>query len=162
MFITPPELPDFRAISRQIGDIMNLFQTFLLTQQAGIENPSLFPFPFKMHLIFGIFGAVFFAYRFFTQKRPFQLIMAVAIPLSLIVWLSESKTLFYGLGIVEAILILAAVVTSFIFKAPLEDLAENTGTQAISDDDNDSDEAEYIDNNDEDKNFDENTDSSEE
>lgn len=140
---------------------MNLFQTFLLTQQAGIENPSLFPFPFKMHLIFGIFGAVFFAYRFFTQKRPFQLIMAVAIPLSLIVWLSESKTLFYGLGIAEAILILAAVVTSFIFKAPLEDLAENAGTQAISDDDNDSGDDD-IDNNYEDKNSDENTDPSEE
>lgn len=160
MFITPLVTSDFTAILRQIGDIMNLFQTFLLTQQAGVEKPTLFPFPFKMHLIFGIFGAVFFAYRFFTQKRPFQLIMAVAIPLSLIVWLSESKTLFYGLGIAEAVLILAAAVTSFIFKAPSADKAENAEKQADPDDDNDPDDD--IDNNEEDKNSDENTDSPEE
>lgn len=97
---------------------MNNFNIFTLTQQAEVESPSLFPFPFHMHFIFACIGAVFFAYRFYTQRRPFQLIMAAAIPLSLIVWISESKTIFYGMGIAETILILAAIVTSFIFKAP--------------------------------------------
>lgn len=110
---------------------MNYLNIFALTQQAGVENPSLFPFPFKMHLIFACIGAIFFAYRFFTQKRPYQLIMAIAIPASLIIWLSESRTLFYGLGIAEAVLILAAFVTSIIFKAPAE-----------SEDDEESEEAE--------------------
>lgn len=110
---------------------MNYLNIFALTQQAGVENPSLFPFPFKMHLIFACIGAIFFAYRFFTQKRPYQLIMAIAIPASLIIWLSESRTLFYGLGIAEAVLILAAAVTSIIFKAPAE-----------SEDDEESEEAE--------------------
>lgn len=102
---------------------MNYFDIFTLTQQAEIENPSLFPFPFKMHLIFACLAAVFFAYRFFTQKQPFQLIMAVAIPASLLIWLSESKTLFYAVGIAEAVLILAAIVTSFIFKS--KDIADD-------------------------------------
>lgn len=110
---------------------MNYLNIFALTQQAGVENPSLFPFPFKMHLIFACIGAIFFAYRFFTQKRPYQLIMAIAIPASLIIWLSESRTLFYGLGIAEAVLILAAAVTSIIFRAPAE-----------SEDDEESEEAE--------------------
>ncbi len=103
---------------------MNYFDFFVMTQQAEVENPSLFPFPFHMHLIFACIGAVFFAYRFFTQRRPFQIIMAVAIPLSLLVRISESRTVFYGVGIAEAALILAAAVTSLIFKAPQNDESE--------------------------------------
>lgn len=106
------------SCERQIGAIMNFLDFFVMTQQSEIEKPTLFPFPFNMHLVFACIGAIFFAYRFFTQRRPFQLIMAVAIPLSLIIWISESKTVFYGLGIIEALLILAAVITSFIFKVP--------------------------------------------
>ena len=94
---------------------------FNLTQQAGIEDPSLFPFPFNMHLIFVCIGTIFFVYRFLTQKRPFQLIMAIALPLSLLLHLSESKILFYGIAIAEAVLILAAAVTSMIFKAPYDE-----------------------------------------
>ncbi len=107
---------------------MNYFDFFVMTQQAGIENPTLFPFPFRMHLIFACIGAVFFAYRFFTQKRPFQLIMAVAIPLSLLVWISESKTVFYGVGIAEAVLIAAAAVLSLIFRSPKEIAEEADGS----------------------------------
>ncbi len=114
---------------------MNYLDIFALTQQAEVENPSLFPFPFKMHLIFACIGAIFFAYRFFTQKRPCQLIMAIAIPASLLIWLSESRTLFYGLGIAEAVLILAAAVTSVIFKAPVESEEDEESEEAEESDD---------------------------
>lgn len=120
------------SAQQQIGVIMNYFDLFVMTQQAGIENPSLFPFPFHMHLIFACIGAVFFAYRFFTQKRPFQIIMAVAIPLSLLVWISESRMLFYGVGIAEAVLIIAAAVVSLIFKTPQEN---DTGSEEAADED---------------------------
>ncbi len=95
---------------------MNYYDIFTLTQQAEIENPTLFPFPFNMHLIFACLATVFFVYRFATQKLPYQLIMAIAIPASLLIWVSESRTLFYAVGIIELVLILAALVTSFIFK----------------------------------------------
>ena len=42
--------------------------------------------------------------------------MAVAIPFSLIIWLSSGKTLFYTVGIVEAILLVAAFVTSIVCR----------------------------------------------
>lgn len=107
---------------------MNCPDFFALAQQAEVESPSLFPFPFRLHLIFACIGAIFFAYRFYTQRRPFQLIMAVAIPFSLAVWLSDSRTVFYGVGIAETVLILAAIVTSFIFKAPRdEEKADESG-----------------------------------
>ena len=58
----------------------------------------------------------------------------MAIPLSLLVWISESRTVFYGIGIAEAVLIIAAAVVSLIFKTPQENdaEAEETSDEDIS------------------------------
>lgn len=113
---------------------MNYYDIFTLTQQAEIENPTLFPFPFNMHLIFACLATVFFVYRFATQKLPYQLIMAIAIPASLLIWVSESRTLFYTVGIIELVLILAALVTSFIFKPKeiVDDDEEDDDDEAVA------------------------------
>jgi len=110
----------------------NLF--LALSQNADAEKPSLFPFPFKMHLVFVIVSVIFFAYRYTQQKRPFQAIMGVAIVLSMALWLSESKSLFYFIGLLELLLIIAAFVTALIFKAPPVD-------DDADEDEDDSDEA---------------------
>lgn len=73
-------------------------------------------------------------WRFVKEKRPYQLIMAVAIPLSLVIWASESRTLFYAIGAIEVVLIIAALVTAIIFK-PKEEAASSEKT-----DENESDE----------------------
>ncbi len=113
---------------------MNYYDIFTLTQQAEIENPTLFPFPFNMHLIFACLAAVFFVYRFITQRLPYQLIMAIAVPASLLIWVSESRTLFYTVGIIELVLILAALVTSFIFKPKeiVDDEDEDDDDEAVA------------------------------
>lgn len=116
---------------------MNLSDLFVtMAKQAETTDPGLFPFPYGIHLMFSICALVFFAYRFYTQKRPFQLIMAIAIPLSLILWLSENKTFFYAVGIIELVLILAAIVTSFIFK---DSSAKSSDAEDENDSDNDDD-----------------------
>lgn len=91
---------------------------FLITmsQNADIEQPTLFPFPFRYHIAFVCIALIFFAYRFIRDKQPYQAILAVAIPLSLVISVSENKTLFYIIGIVELILLIAAFVTSIVFK----------------------------------------------
>ncbi len=96
---------------------MNFSDLFLtMAQTTEIEQTSLFPFPFSLHLIFCCISLIFFVYRFIREKSPYQIIMAVAIPFSLIIWLSESKTLFYMVGIVESVLLLSAFITSIVFK----------------------------------------------
>lgn len=97
---------------------MNLSNAFLTLLQQTSEKPTLFPFPIGMHFILVIFGAAFFAYRFAVQKRPNQLIMAFAMIVSLAIWLSESKVLYYSIGVIELVLLVACFVTSLIFKAP--------------------------------------------
>lgn len=98
-----------------------------------MENPSFFPFPFPLHLVFSIIAFAFLIFRFVTNKKPYQLIMAIAIPLSLILWLpSASRSVYYITGLIELILIAAAFVTSLIFKdktAPETD--ENTETDEV-------------------------------
>lgn len=91
-------------------------EMFSLIASQEVEKPNLFPFPFNMHLIFSALALVFFIYRFITQKKPFQLILAIAIPLSMTIWISENRTWFYTLGLIELILLVIAFVTSLIFK----------------------------------------------
>lgn len=85
-----------------------------MAQNAEVETPSLFPFPFHIHLIFSCLALVFFLFQFKREKKPYQLIMAAAIPFSLIIWLSESRTLFYAVGIAELVMLIAAFVSSII------------------------------------------------
>ncbi len=89
-----------------------------LSQQSDAERPSLFPFPFSMHLIFVCVSVLFFAYRFYVQKRPFQLLMAIAVFVSMGVWISDNRTLYYAIGVIELVLIIASIVLSIIIKRP--------------------------------------------
>lgn len=101
----------------------------LLTMaESEVENTNLFPFPPSMHLIFAAVALIFFVYRFVSDKKPYQLIMAVAIPFSLTIWLSESRTWFYIVGAIELAAIIAALITTFIFKdKPWEEAPAGSG-----------------------------------
>lgn len=100
----------------------------LLKLAAGeVETPSLFPYPMSFHIVFVVIAVLFFGYRFFTDKKPFQLIFAVAVPISLIIHIfPDSRTWFYFVGIVEVVLILAALVSCFIFREKKPDKAEKS------------------------------------
>lgn len=87
-----------------------------MAQTAEIDQPALFPFPFSLHAIFCVVSLIFFVLRFIKEKSPYQLIMAIAIPASLIIWLSEGKALFYAVGMAEVVLLISAFVTSIIFR----------------------------------------------
>lgn len=96
-----------------------------MTQTADAERPSIFPFPEWMHYPFIIIGFLFFIISFAKQKRPYQLIFAIAIPLTIVLkFLTEKeRTLFYIIGAIEAVLVLLAIITSIIFR-PKKDEAK--------------------------------------
>ena len=96
---------------------MNLTNMFTcLAQISDAENPTIFPFPFSMHLALAVISIIFFSYRFAVQKKPFQLIFAIAAPISLLLLFSRNKTIFYAVGLIEFILILAAFISTFICR----------------------------------------------
>ena len=83
---------------------------------SDVEDPSIFPFPSWMLIGIVILSVFFFSYRFAVQKRPFQLIFAIAAPISLLLLFSRNKTIFYAVGLIEFILILAAFISTFICR----------------------------------------------
>lgn len=100
-----------------------------------ILQPNLFPFPFPHHLVFCCIAMIFFGYLYMKYKKPHQLIMAIAIPFSLIIWISESRTLFYTMGIIEVILMILAIVVNIIHKKKHPEIyASNGNKSAIQDD----------------------------
>jgi type IV secretory pathway TraG/TraD family ATPase VirD4 len=109
-----------------------------IAQISDTENPTIFPFPFAMHITLAVISVIFFTYRFMVQKRPFQLIFAIAVPLSLILWLPAhwtelqkyNKTIFYTIGAIECALILLALVTTFICKPKKEEAAAAADAKA--------------------------------
>ena len=98
---------------------MNFTDLYLLAQPE-VEQPGFFPFPFGLHITFSVIAVIFLIYRFVKQKYPYQLIMTIAVPISLILWLSDNKTVFYAIGIIELVLMLSAFVSSLFIKNPEE------------------------------------------
>ena len=124
---------------------MNFTDIFVpLAQISDTENPTIFPFPFWMHITLAVISLIFFSYRFAVQKRPFQLIFAIAPAISLLLWTSDNKTLFYGIGIVELTLILIAIIASAIIKPKKTEeeapAAKDDKADEESDEEDDSDE----------------------
>ena len=89
-----------------------------------VLQPNLFPFPFQHHLIFCCVALVFFGYLYMKYKKPHQLIMAIAIPFSLVLWISTSRVLFYAVGIIEVILLITALVLNIIHRKKHPELYE--------------------------------------
>ena len=95
--------------------IMNYDFLTTLTQ-TEVEKVSLFPYPVKLHVIFCIIAFAFFMLRFIRHKRIYRLILAVAMPISLLIHISDSKMLYYVIGAVELVLLLTAFISSFFDK----------------------------------------------
>lgn len=76
---------------------------------------NLFIISQQKHIIFACVAAVFFLLQFVRTKRLYQLILAIAIPASLLIYIApENKTFFYGVGIAEAVMLLAAFIASTV------------------------------------------------
>jgi len=96
---------------------MNISNFFVAMAQTTENNQTnLFPFPFHVHLIFSMISTLFFFAMYNKYHKPYQLLMGFAVPISLVIWLSESKSLFYGVGIIELILLFASFLITIILK----------------------------------------------
>ena len=59
-------------------------------------DATTFPLPLAYHIVLCVLGCVFFLAQFIRLKKPYQLMMAIAMPASLLIYIQpESRTLFY-------------------------------------------------------------------
>ena len=91
---------------------------------------SLLPISMNKHIVFACVAAVFFLLQFIRTKQWYQLIMAAAIPLSLLIYIDEENmTLFYGVGILEAVLLCSALVMNIV-QSHKQNQAEKAAEEA--------------------------------
>lgn len=74
-------------------------------------NGNIYPLPFNTHLIFCIFSVAFFLFQYFRSGYKYQILMAFAIPATLLIYVSNNKIFFYGIGIFELIMLLSVAVS---------------------------------------------------
>lgn len=88
----------------------------------------MFPISQDKHLIFCILATLLFLLQFVRTKRWYQLVMAIAIPASLLIYVQpENKTIYFGVGILEVVLLLLALILNIVQSAKIakaEKLAE--------------------------------------
>ncbi len=77
-------------------------------------DTSIFPIGMNKHIGFCVIAAVFFILQFIRNKYWYELVLAAAVLCSLLVYVSDSPAWFYGVGILEAVLLIAAIVVYFI------------------------------------------------
>lgn len=99
---------------------------------------TLFPISMEKHIIFCVAALIFFLVQFIRTKRWYQLILAIAIPASLLIYLQpENETIFYAVGIGEAVILALAFIINLIQSAKLnraekekKKAAQTVGTEA--------------------------------
>lgn len=110
-----------------------IFTDFLTTAAliTETESPTLFAFPFPFHLVFAVISFIFFIVSFFRFRKPYQLLLAVGIPLSLLLWLADgNRNMYYGIGILELIILLLALITNIICKPKNKETASEADEKA--------------------------------
>lgn len=73
-------------------------------------DSTLFPIKPEMHIIFALISLLVFGMQFIRYRKKYHLLLAIGIPCSLLPYLSDNKMLFYGVGIAEVVLLIAALV----------------------------------------------------
>lgn len=87
-----------------------------------MEN-TLFPISMEMHIGFALFALFVFGLQFIRLRKKYYLVLAAAIPCSLLAYVVDNTTFFYALGIAEgAALLLALILAKTVDrdKAPAE------------------------------------------
>ena len=81
-------------------------------------DASTCPISFTYHLIFCLIAGAFFVVQFIRLRRPYQLLLAVGIVASLLIYVGgeHNKVWFHTVGIFELVLLLGAIVLSIIAR----------------------------------------------
>lgn len=73
---------------------------------------SYFPIRLGVHLLLALLALLVFGMQFIRFRKSHHLILAIALPCTLLPYLSDSTTFFYTVGVAE----FAALIASFILS----------------------------------------------
>lgn len=77
-------------------------------------NNNIFPLPFWAHLVFVILAFALFMVQYVRVRKLYQILMAAAVVVSMLIYVNTSKLWIGIVGAVEAVLLAASLVSSII------------------------------------------------
>ncbi|MBR0485947.1 MAG: hypothetical protein IJJ69_14420 [Oscillospiraceae bacterium] len=96
-----------------------------------IDN-SLFPIRMGVHIVLGLLALLVFGLQFIRYRKSHHLVMAIALPCTLLPYLVNSMNFFYTLGVAEFIALILAFVLSMTVdrNKNSEPVSENAESKA--------------------------------
>lgn len=91
---------------------------------------NIFPLPFNIHLAFTCIAFIIFIFQYSRKKRTYQILMAIAFPLTFLLYINTSNLWHYCVGALELIIIISAIISSIMDRKKLKaaEQQENTET----------------------------------
>lgn len=90
-------------------------------------DATTFPIPLTYHVIFCAAACIFFIVQYVRTKKSYQLLLAIGIPASLCIYISpENSSLFYSVGVFEAVLLIGTIIFAFIERTRRKQEIEDT------------------------------------
>ena len=77
---------------------------------------SLFPIRMGMHIFLGMLALLVFGLQFIRYRKSHHLVLAIALPCTLLPYLTDNINFFYGVGVAEFI----ALILSFILSVTVD------------------------------------------
>ena len=77
---------------------------------------SLFPIRMGMHIFLGMLALLVFGLQFIRYRKSHHLVLAIALPCTLLPYLTDNMNFFYGIGVAE----FAALILSFILSITVD------------------------------------------
>ncbi len=91
-----------------------------------MDNNMLFPIETTRHILFVVAALIIFIAQYIRQRKKYQLVFAIAIPATLLPYLSDHPVLFNILGVAEFAALIAALVFSRTIDRDPEPAAEGS------------------------------------
>ena len=91
---------------------------------------ALFPIHIEMHIVLGLLAFLVFGLQFIRYRKSHHLILAIAMPCTLLPYLTDNMSFFYGIGVAEFVALILSVILSLTV-----DRNKNTDTQETKQED---------------------------
>ncbi len=91
---------------------------------------ALFPIRLGMHIVLGMLALLVFGLQFIRYRKSHHLVLAIALPCTLLPYLVNSINFFYGIGVAEfAALILSLILSLTVDRKKNPEPAPQTETE---------------------------------
>lgn len=74
----------------------------------------IFPLPLPAHIVFSIMGLLFFLYMFKNTKHFYHLLLAIAIPSTMLIYFCPINTLSFTFLAIEQFTLLILIIISMV------------------------------------------------